>query len=92
VNLDAWNKLGPANQKIIEEVATRLEPTFWEAAKAEDSKNFDTLKAKGMQINKPPGAVLDFMVAKGKPSWAAFRETVPPAKPLIDKYLSAVGK
>jgi TRAP-type transport system periplasmic protein len=92
VNLDYWNKLSPKNQKIIEQVAERLEPVFWEAAKAEDSKNFDTLKAKGMAIYTPPASVRDAMAAKGKPTWAAFEETVPAAKPMIDNYLSAVGK
>jgi TRAP-type C4-dicarboxylate transport system substrate-binding protein len=92
VNLDAWNKLTPQNQKIIEELAEKLEPSFWEVAKAEDSRNFETLKAKGMQVNTPAASVRDAMVAKGKPSWAAFQETVPAAKPLFEKYLTAVGK
>lgn len=54
VNLDAWNKLSPKNQKVIEDIAARLEPEFWEFAKAEDSKNFETLKAKAMQVYTPP--------------------------------------
>ena len=92
VNLDDWNKLSPKDQKAIEEVAARLEPVFWEAAKAEDSKNFDTLKAKGIQLYTPSASVRDSMSAMAKPSWTAFKETVPAAKPLIEKYLSAVGK
>lgn len=92
VNLDAWNKVSPMNQKLIEEIAERLEGSFWEQAKAEDSKNFETLKAKGMQIYTPAANVGSVMAAKGKPSWAAFQETVPAAKPLIEKYLAAVGK
>ncbi len=50
------------------------------------------LKAKGMQINTPPASVRDAMAAKGKPSWAAFQAAVPAAKPLLEKYLAAVGK
>jgi TRAP-type C4-dicarboxylate transport system substrate-binding protein len=92
VNLDEWNKLSPKNQQIIEAVAARLEPVFWDAAKAEDSKNFETLKAKGMQVVTPPVSVRDVMAANGKPSWAAFAQAVPAAKPLIEKYLTAVGK
>ncbi len=37
-------------------------------------------------------AVRDFMITKGKGSWAAFAKDVPVAKPLIDQYLSIVGK
>lgn len=92
VNLDAWNKLSPKNQKLIEEIAERAEPAFWDVAKAEDSKNFETLTAKGMQIKTPPSAVREAMLAKGKPSWASFEQTVPASKPLLEKYLAAVGK
>ena len=92
VNLDYWNKLSPENQKTIESVAERLEPEFWAAAKNEDSQNFETLKAKGLQIKNSPTSVRDVMTAKSKPSWAAFQETVPAAKPLIEKYLKTVGK
>ena len=53
-----------------------------QAAKAEDSKNFETLKAKGMEIYTPPVAVRDAMAAKGKPSWTAFEDAVPAAKPV----------
>jgi TRAP-type transport system periplasmic protein len=92
VNLDAWNKLSPKNQKILEAVAERLEPVFWEEAKEEDSKNFKTLKAKGMEMYTPTPAVRDAMAAKGKPTWTVFQDTVPAAKPLVEKYLAAVGK
>ena len=92
VNLDAWDKLSSKNQKIVEDVANRLEPEFWEAAEAEDNKNFETLKIKGMKVNEPAPSVLSYMVAKGKPTWAAFQQAVPAAKPLMEKYLAAVGK
>lgn len=92
VNLDAWNKLSPENQKIIDDLAARLEPSFWEMAKSEDAKNFETLKAKGMKIVEPTSSVREFMTAKGKPSWIAFQDSVPAAKPLFEKYLATVGK
>jgi TRAP-type C4-dicarboxylate transport system substrate-binding protein len=92
VNLDAWNALSAEDQKRIEDIATRLEPVFWDKAKAEDSKNMETLKAHGMQVVTPPATVLDFMSAKGKPTWAIFQESVPAAKPLLKQYLTDVGK
>lgn len=92
VNLDYWDKLDPKYQEIIEDIASRLEPEFWETAKAEDSKNFETLKAKGMQIFAPASAVRDDMAAKSKPAWASFQEAVPATRPMIEKYLSTVGK
>jgi len=92
VNLDSWNELSPENQKLVGEVAARLEPEFWQAAKAEDEKNFQTLVAKGLQVKEPSAEVRAFVTDKGKASWASFEEAVPSAKPLIDAYLAAVGK
>jgi len=92
VNLDDWNKLSLENRKLIEGIAERLEPIFWEAAKAEDSKNFQMLKAKGMEIYVPAAHVRDGMAEKGKQTWAVFQQSVPAAKPLVANYLSAVGK
>ncbi|MDR5880275.1 TRAP transporter substrate-binding protein [Caballeronia sp. LZ032] len=92
VNLDAWNKLSPKDQKAIEEVAAKLEPEFWEAAREEDTRNFTMLKAKGMAIYTPPADVRNAMAAKGKASWTAFEQAVPAARPLLDQYLKAAGK
>jgi TRAP-type C4-dicarboxylate transport system substrate-binding protein len=92
VNLDAWNKISPKDQKIIEQAAENVEAEFWTTAKAEDSKNFETLKSKGVQVVDAPPAVRDFMLEKGKPTWAAFAQSVPAAKSLIEKYLAATGK
>jgi TRAP-type C4-dicarboxylate transport system substrate-binding protein len=92
VNLDAWNDLSDEDQKRIEEIATRLEPVFWEMSKAEDSKNIETLKSHGMQVVKPPSTVLDYMAAEGKPTWAIFQASVPAAQPLLKQYLIDAGK
>jgi len=92
VNLDAWQKLSPEDQKTVEAVAQRMEPEFWSAAKAEDDKNFEILKSKGLKIGDASSSVRDFMIAKGKPTWAIFAKDHPDAKPLLDAYLAAVGK
>lgn len=92
VNLDAWKELSPGDQKAIESVAQRLEPELWTAAKAEDNKNFELLKSKGIQIVQAPAALKDFMVSKGKASWSAFVRDHPDATPLLNAYLAAVGK
>jgi TRAP-type C4-dicarboxylate transport system substrate-binding protein len=92
VNLDVWNDLSAEDQKRIEDIATRLEPVFWDMAKAEDSKNIEILKSHGMHVVTPPSTVLDFMAAKGKPTWAVFQQSVPAAQPLLKQYLTDVGK
>jgi TRAP-type C4-dicarboxylate transport system substrate-binding protein len=92
VNVDAWQKLGPEDQKAVEAVAQRLEPEFWSASKTEDDKNFELLKSKGLKIVDAPPAVRNFMISKGKPTWSTFTKDHPDAKPLLDAYLAAVGK
>jgi TRAP-type transport system periplasmic protein len=92
VNLDSWQKLSPEDQKAVEAVAQRLEPEFWSIAKAEDDRNFELLKSKGVKIVDAPAAVKDFMISKGKPTWAAFTKDYGNAKPLLDAYLAAAGK
>jgi TRAP-type transport system periplasmic protein len=92
VNLDAWNKLSTEDQKAIEDIAQRLEPEFWAVAKAEDERNFDLLKSKGIKISPVTPAVRNFMISKGKPTWTAFSQEHPEAKPLLEKYLAVAGK
>jgi TRAP-type C4-dicarboxylate transport system substrate-binding protein len=92
VNLDAWNAIPPDSQAKIEAVAKRLEPNFWDVAKAEDSGNFKTLQSKAMTVKDASPELRAYMLDKAKASWAAFEATVPPAKPLLQQYLQAVGK
>jgi TRAP-type C4-dicarboxylate transport system substrate-binding protein len=92
VNVDAWQKLSPEDQKAVESVAQRLEPEFWSASKAEDVKNFELLKSKGLKIVDAPPSVRNFMISKGKPTWSTFTKDHPDVKPLVEAYLAAVGK
>ncbi|MGE0735533.1 MAG: TRAP transporter substrate-binding protein [Alphaproteobacteria bacterium] len=52
VNLDAFNKLPPAQRAALEKVGKDLEPTFWQASAAEDTKNRKILAEKGMVITE----------------------------------------
>ncbi len=92
VNLDAWNALAPDSRAAIEAAAKRLEPGFWDIAKAEDAGNFKTLQAKGMAIRDASPELRAYMLDKAKASWTAFETTVPQSKPLLQQYLKAVGK
>ncbi|WP_300468753.1 TRAP transporter substrate-binding protein [Breoghania sp.] len=44
VNLDRWNALSKKDQKAITDLASKLEPSFWQAVQDEDAKNMATLK------------------------------------------------
>jgi TRAP-type transport system periplasmic protein len=92
VNLEAWKKLDDAKRQAVEAVAARLEPEFWDAAKAEDGDNLALLSSKGMKVAHPPNDLSAYLITKGKPTWATFVQAAPEAKPLIDKYLAATKK
>ena len=50
VNLDRWNALSEEDQTAIMELASKLEPEFWQAAQDEDAKNMATLKENGITL------------------------------------------
>lgn len=92
VNLNAWKKLSLAQQKAIEDVATRLEPEFWKAAEQEDADKLKLMADKGMKMVSPDDALRAFMTAKASPTWDAFAAKVPAARELLDKYRAAAKK
>lgn len=92
VNLAAWKKLTPDQQKAIEDVAKRLEPEFWKAAEQEDSDKLKLLSDKGVKMVQSNDTLRAFMIAKATPKWDAFIAQVPAAKEIIEKYRAAVKK
>jgi TRAP-type C4-dicarboxylate transport system substrate-binding protein len=92
VNLDAWKKLTPDQQRAIEDAAKRLEPEFWQAAEQEDAGKLKLLSEKGIKMVKAPDELRTFMVLKATPAWDAFIAKVPEARDIITKYRAATNK
>lgn len=92
VNLAKWNKLPPEQQKVIEEVAKKLEPEFWKAAEEEDREKLKLMTDKGMRMIKSTDELRAFMVSKGEPKWSSFAKDVPGAKDIIEKYRAEAKK
>ena len=92
VNLDAWKKLTPANQKTIEEIASKLEPEFLDAAKTEDNEKLATLASRGVVQTRPSKELLDYMISKAKPEWASFAQNTKGASEILDLYRARVRK
>lgn len=86
VNLDAWKKLSPAHQSIIERVAREMEPQFWEASAADHQKKVAELRANGMTLAPAPKALLDDMVKRTSPLWDDY------AKPMGDEAVKALAE
>lgn len=71
ISLDAWNKLGPDNQRIMLEVRNELYPQFAaEANGASESKALETMKKSGVKIVEvAPGTIHELAEEYAKPLW-----------------------
>jgi len=67
-----WDKLSPAQQKIVQEESKKAGQWFRDAMVKEEAGLVDKIKAKGMQITEP--------------DIAAFRAAMPPAYKRIGEY------
>ena len=92
INLDAWNKLSPASQKAMTDLAAKLEPEVWKISADEDEVSLKVLRERGMELVPVSKAMSSEMYAMAKPLTAAYAERVPAAKPIIDAYLKDIGR
>lgn len=90
VNLDAFNALSPENQKIITDIAARMEPEFRAVAETEDTVRLKELGEQGMAVSAPSEAFATALEEAAKKQWDAFAENGgPDARPVLDAYLAA---
>jgi TRAP-type C4-dicarboxylate transport system substrate-binding protein len=92
INLDTWNKLSPASQKAMTDIAAALEPEFWKVSADEDEGSLKVLRERSMELVPVSKEMSAQMYAMAKPLTAAFAERVPAAKPIIDAYLKDTGR
>lgn len=92
INLDTWNKISPASQKAMLDLAAKLEPEFWKISADEDEVSLKVLRERGMELVPVSKAMSAEMYTMAKPLTAAYAERVPAAKPIIDAYLKDVGR
>ena len=92
VNLDAWNKLTPANRSAIEAVAKRLQPKFWDVSKAEDDIKVKILTDNGIKVGIVTPAMLKEMQDKTAPMLQeAVKSIGGPAGAIIAAYKKDIG-
>jgi TRAP-type C4-dicarboxylate transport system substrate-binding protein len=92
INLDAWNKLSPAHQKAMTDLAAQLEPEFWKVSADEDEVSLKVLRERGMELVPVSKEMSAQMFAMAKPLTTAFMERVPASKPIIEAYLKDTGR
>ena len=92
VNVDAWKKLKPEEQKAIVELAGKLEPEFWAASLKADADSVARLKEGGMEVvSVPPAMMADFR-AKTQPLLGEFLKKVPAAEAPVKAYLAEMKR
>jgi TRAP-type C4-dicarboxylate transport system substrate-binding protein len=74
-----WDKLSPTEQKIMQEAAAEARAYERQVARAAASKDLESLKAKGMQVNELSSAEVARMRALLKPVSEKFAASYDPA-------------
>ncbi len=88
VNLDSFNALSPENQKIITDIAERMEPDFRAGAETENTLRLKELGENGMNVSAPTAEFSAALEDAAKKQWEAFAENGgPQAGPVLDAYL-----
>jgi TRAP-type C4-dicarboxylate transport system substrate-binding protein len=92
VNLDAWKKLKPEEQRAIEELGKKLEPEFWAASLKADTDSVARLKEGGMEVASIPPAMMKDFRAKTEPLLGEFLKKVPAAEAPVKAYLAEMKR
>ena len=92
INNDTFKKISAANQKIIVDVARKLEPDFWASSMKTDADNARKLIEGGMQLVVPPPQMMADLRKQTEPMLADFISRVPAAEKPIKAYLAEVKR
>jgi len=92
INLDTFKELDAKQQKALVELGAQLEPKFWDVSVEEDQTTLKTLLDHGMELVKVPPAMMKAMQKRSDPLLQDFFKRAPDAKPIVEKYLTEVGR
>jgi TRAP-type C4-dicarboxylate transport system substrate-binding protein len=92
INNDTWKKVGAANQKVIAELAQKLEPGFWDSSLQADKDSAKKLTDGGMQMVIPSPQMMADLRKKTEPMIAEFIKRVPAAEKPIKAYLAEMKR
>lgn len=92
INLDSWNKLKPEERKAMEEIAVKLEPSFWAESLKADTDSLKRLTEGGMEVVPVPEPMMADLRAKTAPLLDAFLKRVPAADKPVRAYLAEMKR
>jgi TRAP-type C4-dicarboxylate transport system substrate-binding protein len=87
INNDTFKKISPDNQKIMVELAKKLEPDFWASSLKADADSAKRLTEGGMQMVIPSPQMMADLRKKTEPMIADFIKRVRAAEKPIKAYL-----
>jgi TRAP-type C4-dicarboxylate transport system substrate-binding protein len=92
INLDAWKKIKPEHQKAMTDLATKLEPEFWNAAFEADKDCSKKMVDGGMTLITPPPAMIAELRKRTGSLLADFEKKVPASQAPLKAYLAEVKR
>lgn len=92
VNLDAWKKLTPDQQKAIEGLAKKMEPDFWAVSQKADTDSLARLKQGGMEVVQIPDAMMKDLRSRTSGILADFLKRTPGAEGPMKAYLAEMKR
>ncbi|UYN97875.1 MAG: TRAP transporter substrate-binding protein [Enhydrobacter sp.] len=92
INNDTWKKVGAANQKVIADLARKMEPDFWASSLKADTDSSKRLTEGGMTMVVPSAQMMADLRAKTAPMITDFIKRVPAAEKPIKAYLAEMKR
>jgi TRAP-type C4-dicarboxylate transport system substrate-binding protein len=92
VNLDAWKKLKPEEQKAIEDTGRRLEPDFWNVSLKADVDSLARLKENNMELVTIPAPMMKDFRERTASILGDFLKRVPAAEAPVKAYLAEMKR
>ena len=87
INNDALKKISPANQKVLIDLAKKMEPDFWTSSLQADKDSGKRLTEGGMQLVSVPPAMMAELQKRTAQMIAEFYKRVPASEKPIKAYL-----
>jgi TRAP-type transport system periplasmic protein len=93
VNLDAWNKLTPAQRAAIEKIAVEIEPELWVRTEKLDGELAALIQKNGITITEPSDEFKKDLAAAASPIWTAWAKSAgPDAEKILAEFRAKVGR
>ena len=92
ISLDAWKKIPAAQQKAMEDLATKMEPDFWDVSAQADRDSIKKLTENGMELMPVSAAMMADIRKRAGSLQQEYLQRVPASAPIVKQYLTSMGR